>query len=250
MVLSTLLSGGNIKDIIIQVLLTMPVILLALVVHETAHGYVAWKCGDPTAYNLGRLTLNPVKHLDPIGFFCMMVFGYGWAKPVPINTRNFRDPKKGMALCAAAGPAANLLLGTFSAILCGFFRAWWFSLAVTDASQFLINCVSIATLFLELGALYNFLLMAFNLIPVPPFDGSRIAFVFLPPRIYFNMMRYERQIMFGVLIAIMLLSRIGLSPFSGIAEFLSGRVSYLSFDLFGGLFDIPHLEFSYYRLIF
>ena len=93
MVLSTLLSGGNITDVIIQLLLTLPVILFALVVHETAHGYVAWKCGDPTAYNLGRLTLNPVKHLDPVGFFCMMVFGYGWAKPVPVNRFFFKNPR-------------------------------------------------------------------------------------------------------------------------------------------------------------
>ncbi len=250
MLLSTLLSGGDFKDVIIQLLLTLPVILFALVIHETAHGYVAWKCGDPTAYNLGRLTLNPLKHLDPIGFLCMMVFGYGWAKPVPINTRNFRNPKYGMAFCAAAGPIANLLTGLFSALLCGFLRVWWIQLAATDANDFLINCVVIASIFFELSALYNFLLMAFNLIPVPPFDGSPIAFVFLPPRIYFNMMRYERQIMFGVLIAIMVLSRLGFSPFSAIADFLSGRVSYLAFDLFRNVFDIPHIDFAYYRFLF
>ena len=252
MILSTLLSGGSIKDIIIQLLLTMPVILFALVIHETAHGYAAWKCGDPTAYNLGRLTLNPIKHLDPVGFLCMMVFGYGWAKPVPINARNFRNPKNGMAICAAAGPAANLLLGLISSMLCGFLRAWYLSLAIAEVSSFLINIVAITTIFMELSALYNFLLMAFNLIPVPPFDGSRIALAFLPPRIYFNVMRYERQIMFGVLIAIMLLSRVGLSPFSAIAEFLNGRVSYLFFNLSKGVFNLADLELSYtyYRFIF
>ena len=114
--LFSILQGGDLKEILIDLLLSLPIIILALTVHETAHGYVACKCGDPTAYNLGRLTLNPAKHLDPIGFFCMLIFGYGWAKPVPINTRNFNNPKRGMALSAAAGPLANLLLGVFFAV--------------------------------------------------------------------------------------------------------------------------------------
>ena len=91
-------------------LLSLPVVLLALSVHETAHGYVAYKLGDPTAYSLGRLTVNPLKHIDPIGLLCMVVFRIGWAKPVPINTRYFKKPKRDMALSAAAGPVSNLLL--------------------------------------------------------------------------------------------------------------------------------------------
>ncbi|MBQ8309813.1 MAG: site-2 protease family protein [Clostridia bacterium] len=222
--LFSILSGGDIRDIIIQLLLSLPVIILALTVHETAHGFVAWKCGDNTAYNLGRLTLNPLKHLDPIGFLSMLIFGYGWAKPVPINTRNFRNPKRGMALSAAAGPAANLLIGAISAVLSGFFWAWYSYLAFTVDNQFLLNCVSIAATLFNLSALYNFLFMAFNLIPVPPFDGSRIAFVFLPTRIYFKVMQYEQQIMIGVLIAIMILNRLGYSPFSWIAYSLSDLI--------------------------
>ena len=115
-----ILSGGDIRDIIISLIFSMPIILLALSLHETAHGYVAYKCGDNTAYNLGRLTLNPFKHLDPIGFACMLLLGFGWAKPVPINTRNFRNPKRGMALSALAGPLANAVLGLFSAAMLGF----------------------------------------------------------------------------------------------------------------------------------
>lgn len=209
----------------IDLLLSLPIIFLALSFHEAAHGFVAWKCGDNTAHHLGRLTLNPFKHFDAIGFLCMMIFGYGWAKPVPVNTRNFRNPKNGMALTAAAGPAANLLLGLLSAVLYGFTSAWLSYLTYTTDNTFFLNCVSIVCLLCHLGALYNFMFMAFNLIPVPPFDGSRIAFVFLPPKTYFKMMQYERQIMFGVLIVILILSRNGFSPFSWIANQLTSWIA-------------------------
>lgn len=225
MLLSTLLSGGDLKDVLVQLLLTLPVIILALSVHETAHGYVAWKCGDPTAHNLGRLTLNPLKHLDPIGFVCMMVFGYGWAKPVPINTRYFRNPKRDMAICAAAGPLSNLLMGLFSAALLGVVQSWYSYLFYTVGEGFFLTCVWLLVQLLYLGAAYNFLLMAFNLIPIPPFDGSRIALAFLPPRIYFGVMRYERQIMFGLLIAILVLDNFGFSPFGLIANNLTNAIS-------------------------
>ena len=91
-------------------LLRIPIILIALTVHECAHGWVAYRCGDPTAKNLGRLSLNPLKHLDPFGTICLFLVGFGWARPVPINTRNFRNPKRGMALSALAGPVSNICL--------------------------------------------------------------------------------------------------------------------------------------------
>ncbi len=225
MLLSLLFSNADIKDIIIQLLLTLPVIILALVIHETAHGYVAYKCGDRTAYNLGRLTLNPIKHLDPVGFLCMMLFGYGWAKPVPINTRNFNNPKRGMALTAAAGPGANLILGIISAVLYGASRSWYVYLLYTSDQQALIFAAELLMTLLYLSSAYNFLFMAFNLIPVPPFDGSRIALAFLPAKAYFGIMKYERQIMFGLLIGLFLLSRLGFSPFSWIANQLTYSIS-------------------------
>ncbi|MBQ7335228.1 MAG: site-2 protease family protein [Clostridia bacterium] len=235
--LFSILSGGDIRDIIVELLLSLPVIIFALTVHETAHGFVAWKCGDNTAYNLGRLTLNPLKHLDPIGFLSMLIFGYGWAKPVPINTRNFRNPKRGMALSAAAGPAANLLLGAISAVLYGFCVAWYNYLSYTIDNAFFLQCVEVMINLFMLGALYNFLFMAFNLIPVPPFDGSRVAFVFLPPKAYFGLMRYERQIMIGVLVALMILSRLGFSPFSWIAEKLTVWIASPVADGFWSIFQ-------------
>ena len=107
----------DIKDFLIELLLSLPIIFLIISVHETAHGYVAYKLGDPTAKNLGRLTLNPLKHLDPLGFASMVLVGYGWANPVPINTRYFKKPRRDMALTGAAGPLSNLLLAIVFAVL-------------------------------------------------------------------------------------------------------------------------------------
>ena len=110
-------GNGSIQDYIISTLLTLPIILFSLSFHEMAHGFAAYKMGDPTAKNFGRLTLNPLKHLDPIGALCMLLAGFGWAKPVPINARNFKNPRIGMAISGAAGPISNLLLALISALL-------------------------------------------------------------------------------------------------------------------------------------
>ena len=232
-----ILSGGNIADIIVSLLLSMPVILFALSAHETAHGYVAYKCGDNTAYNLGRLSLNPLKHIDPVGFGCMLVFGFGWAKPVPINTRNFRNPKRGMALTAIAGPATNAILGLISALLFGFISALQVYLAYRGASEFALVAIGYTCDLFSLSALYNFVFMAFNLIPINPFDGSRVAMLFLPAKVYFGMMKYERQIMIGVLVVLFLLSRFGFSPFSWIAGELTMGIANPVYRLFLNLFS-------------
>lgn len=231
MLLDSLFSG-DFRSAIISLVFSLPIILLALSLHETAHGYVAYKCGDHTAYNLGRLTLNPMKHIDPMGFACMLLLGFGWAKPVPINTRNFDNPKRGMALSALAGPLANAIMGLISAFLLGFTSALYYRLMFSGASEFALTCVSYTNLLFELSALYNLIFMAFNLIPIPPFDGSRIALAFLPPKTYFGLMKYERQIMFGMLIVLLLLSRMGLSPFSWIAYELTDAVAESSLTLF------------------
>lgn len=226
MIFSLLSSSRDPIELLIVLLLTVPAMMLALSLHETAHGYVAWKCGDPTAYNLGRLTLNPLKHLDPMGLVFLLIFGYGWANPVPINTRNFRDPKKGMALSALAGPASNLLLGLFCAVVAGVVWGCASYVTWTDFPAFGKTALSLLTSALLYSAEINFLYMAFNMIPVPPFDGSRILLAFLPTNIYFKIMRYERQIMFGVLIALLVLSRLGVSPFGWIASKLTDLISY------------------------
>jgi len=225
--LFTILQGGSLVDILVELILIMPVILFALSLHETAHGYAAYKCGDMTAYHMGRLTLNPMRHLDPIGFLCMLVFGFGWAKPVPINTRNFQNPKRGMAISAAAGPLANLILGLISAALYGFFTALQAYLFYqTGGNSFAVTVVSWTAVVFELGAYMNLIFAVFNLLPVPPFDGSRLAFAFLPPKTYFGMMKYERQIMFGILLGLLVLSYVfDFSPFGWVASKLTYAVA-------------------------
>ena len=193
-------------------LLSLPMIFLALSVHESAHGLAAYKLGDPTARNLGRLTLNPLKHIDVFGFLCMLLFHIGWAKPVPINARNFKNPRRDMALSAAAGPASNLLTAI---VLAGILRLeilfadLFFREEMTAALELFISggdvpmsfkWLSVLAYILYMGVLLNISLSIFNLIPIPPFDGSRIAHVFLPPKWYFGIMKYERYIMIALLV--------------------------------------------------
>ncbi len=226
MIFDLLFSGQSLTDILLIMALTLPMMLLALSMHEASHGYAAYKCGDMTAYNMGRLTLNPIKHLHPMGFLCMMITGFGWARPVPVNARNFRDPKKGMAITAAAGPLANMLLGTVCTVLYALFSVLYVKCVLSGASSFWITCTDLFTLMFWYGAMVNFIFMVFNLIPLPPFDGSRIFYVFLPQKFYFAVMQYERQIMLGVLVGMILLSRLlNFSPFSFVAELLMDLIA-------------------------
>lgn len=215
-----LLTGGFDKYTLISVLLCIPVVMFALSFHEAAHGYVAYKLGDPTARNLGRLTLNPFKHLDPIGVIAMLIFGFGWAKPVPINARNFDNPRKGMALTGIAGPISNLILGVANSLL--YYPAFIGYLFLPSSFRTVMYCLC---LFFQLGALLNFGLMAFNLIPVPPFDGSRFFYYFLPTNWYFKVMKYERTIMIVVLVAFFALSRLGFSPISYVSNGLFSLIT-------------------------
>ena len=208
-----ILSGGDMQTYIISILLTLPIVLLSLSLHETAHGLVAWRLGDPTARNLGRLTLNPLKHLNPLGFVCMMVAGFGWANPVPVNTRYFRKPRRDMALCSLAGPVSNLLLALVFLLLLRFlgFGVLW---DLSYPSQLTANMAYFLILFLYYGVSMNVTLAVFNLLPVPPLDGSRILFLLLPPRLYFKIIPYERYIV----IAVMLLLLLG--PLSAFIDFV------------------------------
>ena len=215
--LLTLLSEGFSRDALISVLLSLPVIVLSLCLHETAHGWVAYKLGDPTARNLGRLTLNPIKHLDPMGFLFMLLFGIGWAKPVPINTRNFKNPRVGMALSGIAGPISNLLLGLLGMVLSVATLVICFLAGIDPNANIWIT---VMLLFFDVLAFLNVALAVFNLIPVPPFDGSRFAYVFLPTKWYFKVMQYERYTGIVIMILIFILSRIGLNPISIVVSFI------------------------------
>lgn len=180
---------------ITTILLSALAALVALTIHEFAHGYVAYKLGDDTAKSLGRLSLNPIKHLDPFGALCMVLFHFGWAKPVPINPRNFKNPRRGFAITACAGPLTNIIVGFFTAFL---YLLCLYNIKETD-SLFLNNLQVNTTLFLMYFFSINIGLGIFNLIPVPPFDGSRILNVILPQRLYFKVMKYERQMYWGVI---------------------------------------------------
>ena len=190
-------SAESLRWAFASLLLSLPIILLALCVHETAHGYVANKLGDPTASSMGRLTLNPIKHLDPLGFICMLCFGFGWAKPVPVNSRYFKKPRRDMAICAAAGPISNVLLAF---IFAGLLKIFYISTAsVMLSSQMSYNLIMFAEILLILGIRLNVTLAVFNLLPIPPLDGSKILYIFLPQRILFKVLQYERYIYFGLL---------------------------------------------------
>ena len=160
----------------------IPAVLLSLSFHELSHGYVAFKLGDPTAKQAGRLTLNPLAHIDPLGTLCMLIFRFGWAKPVPVNVMYFKDRKKGMAITAAAGPISNLLLAFLCLLL--------FVPVLVYAGWTAVG--SYAANFLYIMVMINVGLAVFNLLPISPLDGSKILYAVLPNKIYFSIMRYER----------------------------------------------------------
>ncbi len=166
--------------------------LICIIFHECAHGFAADRLGDHTARNRGRLSWNPIRHIDPFGLLMMVVAGVGWAKPVPVNPNNFRHPKRGMALTALAGPAVNFLL----AIICllvgnGLIILGQRIVAGTAAASVFLffYCLILRMAVLNVG------LGLFNLIPIPPLDGAKVLFSFLPDQVYFKVMQYERYIM-------------------------------------------------------
>lgn len=164
-------------------LFRLPIIFLIISVHETAHGFIAYKMGDNTAKDMGRLTLNPIKHLDIMGAICMLLFGFGWAKPVPVNPMNFKKRDKGMVLTALAGPVSNILMAFLGVILWTVLKAYNV-IPPTIAGGFINQ-------FLIVFIMLNVAFAVFNLLPVPPLDGSKIVEPLLPPKARIWMGRNE-----------------------------------------------------------
>lgn len=175
--LFNLLKSGNLISVLMYILSVLLTIFLVLPLHECAHGLVAYKLGDDTAKRQHRLTLNPLEHIDYFGACLMLIIGFGWAKPVPINPRRFKNPKAGMALTALAGPVSNLL----AAIVAGIIQNGLMFMIVKGVLPYnaFMNYV---LLFFEFLISVNIGLAVFNFIPIPPLDGSKILMAFLPDK--------------------------------------------------------------------
>ena len=176
-----------------NILISVPISLVAIVGHELAHAWVSTKLGDPTPRYEGRLTLNPIAHLDIVGTLLMIVTGFGWAKPVGVNPMYYKDRKKGMALVALAGPLSNFLMA-FLGMLLGAIL-----IVIGELIGLGIGTLQIIMSICQLFAIRNLGLMVFNLIPLPPLDGSKILGMLLPNRAYYNVLRYERYAMFLIM---------------------------------------------------
>ena len=217
---------------IISILLTIPAVLIALTVHECAHGYAAWRLGDPTARSLGRLSLNPLRHLDPIGTLCMIFFRFGWAKPVPINSRYFKKPRRDMAITALCGPISNFLLALLGAFLyIAFLLLFNTILTATEVSRIPYLIMEYFLTFLYGFHYVNLTLGLFNCIPIPPLDGSRFFLLLLPAKVHYAVLRYERAISIALMLIIFLGVRFGF--LSAVADWISGGMLSLVQLIFG-----------------
>ena len=197
MLLDIIYGGGTFAEKLLYVLIMAIALLPALTFHEWAHGYAAYKLGDHTAKADGRLSLNPLDHLDPVGTVMMLILGFGWAKPVPVMTRNFKKPRRDFAITSLAGPMANFVVGFITTLL---YVLGVYICAANEIENMTAEAI-LAVLFYS--SLFNFGLGLFNLIPLPPLDGSNVVMCLLPNRIaakYSKIRYYSRYIFIGLIV--------------------------------------------------
>lgn len=211
-------------DNLITLLLRIAAVILCLTVHEVCHGVAAYALGDPTAKSMHRLSMNPLRHIDWLGFAALLLVGVGWAQPVPVDMRYFKNPKRGMAVTALAGPVSNILLAVLL-LLAG--RFIWSSAPATELWLGIFE-------FLLTTALLSVGLGVFNLLPIPPLDGSRIFAVVLPDRWNDTLARYERYI-FPVMAVLL---------FSGILDGVLSVMNDWAFALVVGAASLPFQLFG------
>ena len=230
MLFSILRGGFDPLYIIASLFSICFVVFCTMPIHEYAHALVATKLGDQTPRLAGRLTINPMAHISPLGALMILLCGFGYAKPVSINPRNFKDPKKGMALTAIAGPIANLIMCFIFILVKTIISQVFSKIGVYSASGALM--ISAVLTFLDLAAQINAQLAVFNLLPIPPLDGSRILQLLIPSKYYYTVMQYERYIVIVVFVLL----------FTGL---LSTPLSYLSHYVLKFFTFIAQLPFSF-----
>lgn len=218
-----MLRGGEPFELIITFFSRLFVIFCTMPIHEYAHALIATKLGDSTPKYNGRLTLNPMAHISPMGAIMIFLCGFGYAKPVNVNPRNFKDPKKGMAFTAIAGPISNLIMGFIAIVISTIFARFYYN---NPSTLFLAIYY-----FLYFAGVVNVNLAVFNLLPIPPLDGSRILQLLIPAKYYFKFMQYERYVVLIVFVLIL----------SGV---LSGPLSYISGLIIGLFTNIAKLPFT------
>lgn len=222
-----LIRGGNALSIFMGVCVSAFVVFCVMPIHEYSHALVATKLGDQTARLSGRLTLNPMAHISPWGAIMILLVGFGYAKPVPVNVRNtkMKNKKAAMALIALAGPLSNLIIGFLSVMV-----RYIIIVAASKHGGEMTTAIFALNIFFQYSAIININLAVFNLIPIPPLDGSRILFAILPSKFYFGIMKYERYVMAAMFL--LLLTGVLTTPLSYLSNLIYNAFNQLFYSIF------------------